>query len=118
MPWILLVLFYAWFAVSGFRRAKTTGTWSWSLFFFALAFAGVETLILILPVLYLSNSSHFLISFIAAWVVAIGNFVWFIMVCRRWRLPDGRTNLEAAREQAAMDAQQNTRRKLPDLDRK
>jgi hypothetical protein len=31
-------------------------------------------------------------------VVAAVNFVWFIMVCRRWKLPDGRTSLQAQRD--------------------
>jgi len=119
MPWIVLVLFYACFAFTGFRRAKRTGTWSWSMFFFALAFAGVEVLIITLPIFSMNtNSRYFIPVYAAAWVVAALNFIWFIMVCRRWRLPDGRTSLEAARQQAAIDAQQNHRPILPDLDRK
>src|SRR5271155_2623705 len=106
MPWIVLVLFYACFAFTGFRRAKRTGQWSWSLFFFALAFAGVEVLIITLPILTMNTNSHYFIPIYAgAWVIAALNFVWFIMVCRRWRLPDGRTSLEAARQQAATDTQ-------------
>jgi hypothetical protein len=31
--------------------------------------------------------------------VAAANFVWFILVCRRWRLPDGRTSIEAWRDE-------------------
>ena len=116
MPWIVLVLFYAWFAFSGFRRAKHTGQWSWSLFFFALAFAGVEVLIITLPLLSMNtNSRYFIPIYAAAWVIAALNFIWFIMVCRRWRLPDGRTSLEAARQQAAQQPEPPV---LPELDRK
>ncbi|HEY1575575.1 MAG TPA: hypothetical protein VGF82_00680 [Terracidiphilus sp.] len=44
------------------------------------------------------NSPYFWPVYITAWVVAAGNFVWFIIVCRRWKLADGRTSLEADRE--------------------
>jgi len=119
MGWVVFVLIYAYFAFAGFRRAKHTGQWSWSMFFFALAFAGVEVLIISLPLFTMNTNSHYFIPVYAAvWVIAAGNFVWFIMVCRRWRLPDGRTSLEAARQQAAIDAQQSKQPELPELDRK
>jgi hypothetical protein len=38
-------------------------------------------------------------AFITAWVIAALNFVWFIIVCRRWKLPDGRTSLQAYRDE-------------------
>ena len=116
MGWIAFILLQAYFAISGYRHAKRTGQWSWSMFFFALAFAGVEVLIITLPLLSMNtNSRYFIPIYAAAWVIAALNFIWFIMVCRRWRLPDGRTNLEAAREETA---QQSNRPALPELDRK
>jgi len=120
MGWIAFIIVQAIFVFSGYRHAKSTNQWSWSLFVFALAFAGLETLILTVPILSMnSNSSYFLPVYAIAWVIAALNFIWFIMVCRRWRLPDGRTSLEAARqEKAALKAQQSTRPQLPDLDRK
>jgi len=120
MGWIVFILMYAYFAFAGFRRAKSTNQWSWSLFFFALAFAGVEVLIITLPIFSMNTDGRYFIAVYAtAWVIALLNFIWFIMVCRRWRLPDGRTSLEAAREEkAALKAQQSTRSQLPDLDHK
>ena len=116
MGWIAFILVQAFFVVSGYRHAKSTNQWSWSKFFFALAFAGVEVLIITLPLISVSTNSHYFIAiYVTAWIVAALNFIWFIMVCRRWRLPDGRTNLEAAREETA---QQSNRPALPELDRK
>jgi len=115
MGWIAFVALQFFFVVRGYRHARSAKQWSWSLFFFAIAFAGVEVVILTLPIIYLSNSHYFGVTYAAAWVIAALNFIWFIMVCRRWRLPDGRTNLEAAREETA---QQSNRPALPELDRK
>jgi ABC-type transport system involved in Fe-S cluster assembly fused permease/ATPase subunit len=44
------------------------------------------------------RSSYFGPVFAAACLIAVLNFVWFIVVCRRWRLADGRTSLEAWRD--------------------
>jgi hypothetical protein len=45
------------------------------------------------------NGPHFFAVYIAAWVVALGLMVGFIIQARRWKLPDGRTSLEANRNQ-------------------
>jgi hypothetical protein len=37
--------------------------------------------------------------FITASVIAGLNFIWMIIVCRRWKLPDGRTSLQAYRDE-------------------
>jgi hypothetical protein len=34
-------------------------------------------------------------------VVTSANFIWFIIACQRWRLPDGRTSLQAWRDEQA-----------------
>jgi hypothetical protein len=36
---------------------------------------------------------------IAAGVIAALNFIWMIIVARRWKLPDGRTSLQAYRDE-------------------
>ena len=42
-----------------------------------------------------SKSSGFLPVFGAGATIAALNFIWFIVLCRRWKLPDGRTSLQA-----------------------
>jgi hypothetical protein len=37
--------------------------------------------------------------FAAAWAAAGLNFIWMIIVARRFNLPDGRTSLQAYRDQ-------------------
>jgi hypothetical protein len=37
--------------------------------------------------------------FAAAWVAAGLNFIWMIIVARHWKLPGGRTSLQAYRDQ-------------------
>jgi hypothetical protein len=99
MTWILMIGLYILYFWIGLRRQQRAGLWSWTLFFFALAFAALEWLILFLPLRYLPMHSRWYgIGVAAAALVAAGNFVWFIIVCRRWRLPDGRTNLQAYRD--------------------
>jgi len=86
------------FIVGGIRGEEKAGLWSWSKFFFALGFAAVEVALLLVPVLTLANTRWFWWGYGTAWVVAALNFVWFIIVCRRWKLPDGRTSLQADRD--------------------
>jgi hypothetical protein len=96
MGWIAFVLVQAVVIWSGIQREKTAGMWSWSKFVFALAFAALEIVVLLVPILTMDlKDPRFLPVLSGAGVVAAGNFVWFIIVCRRWRLPDGRTSLEA-----------------------
>ncbi len=99
MSWIAFVLLQGLIIWSGIKQEQRAGLWSWSKFVFALGFAALECLIVIGPIaLGKMNSPYFWPVYIAAWVVAAANFVWFIMICRRWKLPDGRTSLEAERE--------------------
>jgi len=96
MWWILFVLMQAVFVIQGYRQEKRQGLWSGSKFVFALAFAALEGTLLIVPILTVDlKSPKFLpvVGFAAA--VAACNFIWFILVCRRWKLSDGRTSLQA-----------------------
>ena len=96
MGWTVVVLVQAIVIWSGIRQERRAGMWSWSKLVFALAFAGLEVVVLVVPILYLDiKGPWFVPVFCGAAVVAAGNFIWFIIVCRRWRLPDGRTSLEA-----------------------
>jgi len=96
MLWIPLFLLQVYFIVNGIRAEEKDGAWSWSKFFFALGFAALEFGVLMLPYYAIDpNSRYFAAVLIGSIVIAVLNFVWFIIACRRWRLPDGRTSLEA-----------------------
>ena len=96
MWWILFVVMQAVFVVHGYRQEKRQGLWSWSKFIFALAFATLEGTLLIVPILTVdSKSSRFLPVLGVAATLAALNFIWFIIICRHWKLPDGRTSLKA-----------------------
>lgn len=70
--------------------------WSWSKFFFALAFCGLESCVLWISLRYVRMQSHWFGWAVAGGaLIAAGNFIWFTIVMRRWRLPDGRTSLQA-----------------------
>jgi len=100
MWWIVFVLLQGVIIWSGIRREQRAGLWSWSKFVFTIGFAGLEVLVVTAPILMMDlKNPHFWPVYSAAWIVAAGNFVWFIIVARRWKLPDGRTSLEADREQ-------------------
>jgi hypothetical protein len=96
MAWLLVGVLQLYFIISGIRQEEKAGEWSWSKFLFSLAFAGLEFGILVTPLYLIPQSSRFFLPVsIGAGVLAALNFIWFIIACRRWRLPDGRTSLEA-----------------------
>ncbi len=87
------------FIVIGIRREEKAGLWSWTKFLFALGFAAVEVALVIVPVLAIDQVSQwFWWAAGAGWLFAALNFIWFIIACRRWKLPDGRTALQAERD--------------------
>jgi hypothetical protein len=99
MWWILFVFLQIAVIVAGIRNEQRAGLWSWSKFVFALGFAGLEVTILLVPLHYVDvKGPHFLPVMGAAGTVAALNFIWMIIVARRWKLPDGRTSLEAYRD--------------------
>jgi hypothetical protein len=99
MIWILMLALQVGFIVVGIRREEKAGLWSWPKFFFALGFAAVEVALVIVPILSVDqNSRWFWWIYAAGWLVAALNFIWFIIACRRWKLPDGRTSLQADRD--------------------
>ncbi len=100
MLWILFVVVQALVIISGIRREQSAGLWSWSKFIFSLGFAALEVIILIGPIRYIGVQSRWFVPvFCASGVVAALNFIWFILVARRWKLPDGRTSLQAYRDE-------------------
>jgi hypothetical protein len=100
MMWIAFSIFQILIIVTGVRQEQRAGLWSWSKFVFALAFGGLEVSILITPIMLMDvKSPRFLPVFCAAGVVAALNFIWMIIVARRWKLPDGRTSLQAYRDE-------------------
>ena len=100
MMWIAFAVFQILIIVTGVRQEQRAGVWSWSKFVFALAFGGLEVSILLAPAFLMDvKSPRFMPVFCAAGFVAALNFIWMIIVARRWRLPDGRTSLQAYRDE-------------------
>jgi hypothetical protein len=100
MWWILFVVMQAAVIWSGIRNEQRAGLWSWSKFVFALGFAALEVVILLVPLHYVDiKGPYFAPVMGTAGVIAALNFIWMIIVARRWKLPDGRTSLEAYRDQ-------------------
>ena len=96
MWWILFVVAQAVFVVHGYQQEERQALWSWSKFVFALTFAALEGTLVIVPIMTIdSRGSKFLPVLGCAAAVAAFNFIWFILVCRRWKLSDGRTSLQA-----------------------
>jgi hypothetical protein len=84
------------FIVVGIRREENAGLWSWSKFLFALGFAAVEVVLVTAPVLTLDPNRRWFWWIVGSgWLIAALNFIWFIIACRRWKLPDGRTSVQA-----------------------
>jgi hypothetical protein len=96
MFWIAFAVCQAVVIVTGIRQEQRAGLWSWSKFVFTLGFAALEIVILLAPINLIDlKSPRFVPAFCAAGVVAALNFIWMIIVARRWKLPDGRTSLQA-----------------------
>lgn len=100
MMWIAFALCQIVFIASGIRQEQRAGLWSWSKFVFALAFGCLEVIILLAPLSLMDmKSPRFVPVMCAAGVIAALNFIWMIIVARRWKLPDGRTSLQAYRDE-------------------
>ena len=100
MFWIAFAVCQVIVIVTGIRQEQRAGLWSWSKFFFALAFAGLEIVIMLTPIYVVDlKSPRFPLAMGAAGAIAALNFIWMIIVARRWRLPDGRTSLQAYRDE-------------------
>lgn len=100
MWWIFAAVLQVIIIISGIRNEERAGHWSWSKFCFALGFAALECFIVIAPIVWIHDlrSPYFWPVYATAWVIAALNFIWMIIVARRWKLPDGRTSLEADRD--------------------
>jgi hypothetical protein len=99
MGWIFSVVMVLVFAFAAYRRAKQAGLWSWSKFAFTLGFLLFEILVVTTPLMFLSmNSRYFWPAYSAAWVLGAVFFALFIIRARKWKLPNGKTSLEAERE--------------------
>jgi hypothetical protein len=100
MLWIGFAALQIIVVIAGIRQEERAGLWSWTKFAFTLAFAGLEVTILLTPILLMDvKSPRFAPVFSAAGVLAALNFIWMIIVARRWKLPDGRTSLQAYRDE-------------------
>ena len=86
MIWLLFIGLQVFILASGIRQREHDGTWSWSLFAFALGFAAFEVLIIVVPLrLGSTGNRYFIAVLMTAWIVAALNFIWFLAVCRRWK---------------------------------
>ncbi len=100
MMWIAFAVYQVVIIVAGIRQEQRAGLWSWSKFAFALAFGGLEVSILLAPIVLMDvKSPRFPVAMGASGIVAASNFIWMIIVARRWKLPDGRTSLQAYRDE-------------------
>jgi len=100
MGWILFIVLQLIVVLSGIHQEQRAGIWSWSKFAFAIGFALLEGVIVIAPIYYFDQKGpYFWPAFSIAWVIAALNFIWMIIVARRWKLPDGRTSLQAYRDE-------------------
>jgi hypothetical protein len=98
--WILFVVSQVVVIVSGIRQEQRAGPWRWSKFAFALGFAALEVMILVIPFNYVDLKSRWFVPVMsAAGTIAALNFIWMIIVAHRWKLPDGRTSLRAYRDE-------------------
>ena len=96
MLWIAAGIFQLVIIITGIRQERRAGLWSWSKFAFALAFAALEITVLMIPVYLVDlKGPRFPLAMGAAGFIAALNFIWMIIVARRWKLPDGRTSLQA-----------------------
>ena len=103
MWWILFIVIFIIIQVivivSGIRNEQRLRLWSSSKFVFAIAFGLLEAGLVLAPVIYINLKSRWFVPvFSAAGGVAALNFIWMIIVARRWKLPDGRTSLQAYRD--------------------
>jgi hypothetical protein len=97
--WIVFVLLLVLNVATGIRQEQREGIWSWSKFAFAISFAALELLIALLPINLMDpKTRYYMPVVVASFVVAALNFIWMTIVARRWKLPDGRTSLQAYRD--------------------
>ncbi|MGA8940880.1 MAG: hypothetical protein WB439_17080 [Acidobacteriaceae bacterium] len=92
----MLTLLYCitqiYFIAGCIRQEERAGVWSLSKFFFSFAFMALEWLILYIPLAYIPALSHWHTpGIILASILFCLNFIWFILVCRRWPLPGRNT---------------------------
>ena len=92
MAWLGIVLLVFTMAVAGVRKAQRAGAWSWSKFALTLGFMAVFCAIIAAPLLMNTNSRYFWWVYGAAWVVALGLMVCFIIWARHWKLTNNRNN--------------------------
>ncbi|MGA7157714.1 MAG: hypothetical protein WBY53_12745 [Acidobacteriaceae bacterium] len=86
MGGLFFALFYLSIAYIGYRKMQRAGIWSWQVFLGVIGFLALECLIVTLPLKFAPpRSRHFVLVWTAAWIIAALNFVWFLLLCRRWK---------------------------------
>lgn len=103
MAWVFFIILQFAFIAHGIRQDERAGLWSWSKFLFALAFAALEIVVFVVPLTFVDphgpHARYFPLVITITSIVAALNFIWFIIICRRWRLPNGETSLQAYRDE-------------------
>jgi hypothetical protein len=74
-----------------YREEKRVGQWSGAKFLAVLAFAALEAGLILLPMLLPFNGRFFLPVFLTCVVAALANFIWFLPLLRRSKLPTSHT---------------------------
>jgi hypothetical protein len=73
-------------AAGGVRRMQRKGIWSWPMFAGVIGFLALEILIVSLPLKFAPpRTRYFVPVYTAAWIIAALNFIWFLILCRRWK---------------------------------
>ena len=103
MAWVFFAILQLAFIIHGIRQDEGAGLWGWSKLFFALAFAALEVVIFVVPLTFVDphgpHARYFPVVITITSIVAALNFIWFIIICRRWKLPNGETSLQAYRDE-------------------
>jgi hypothetical protein len=90
MAWLLIFAFQVYVLVAGIRQARRAGTWSWSLFALVMGWAVLETLVVVIPLMYVDPHSRWFVPMLCAvGAIAVFNVVWMILVARRWKFGPG-----------------------------
>jgi hypothetical protein len=91
MFWLGFLVLILVMAVAGIRRAQRAGMWSWSKFALTLGFMAIVCAVITAPIMLMdTNGRYFWWVYGAAWAVALGLMVCYIIWARHWKLPGGR----------------------------
>ncbi|MGA8940882.1 MAG: hypothetical protein WB439_17090 [Acidobacteriaceae bacterium] len=86
MGGLFFALFYLSIAYIGYRQMQRAGLWSWPVFLGVIGFLLLDSLLISLPLIYVPpHSRHYIPIWTTCWTIAALNFIWFALLCRRWK---------------------------------